>query len=445
MTKSSKSFELSRRAALGAFATASGSLILQSLATGIPASVLLNPLSAEAEDQLPPAKMLILSSSRQGDPVNANVPGTYGFSDLYHPLDPEMAETNMTLSGVATSAAKPWASLPQSLLDRTAFFHHATYTPVHGEMPRVQRMMDATEKSDMLISLLARELAPRLGTVQADPVSLGATNGGELLSSSGRILGNVAPLSVKAALGGVDGPLKSLTSLRDAQIDRIYALYREHGTPSQHRMLDAWARSRDEVRSISTALIGRLDAVTGNDEVNQVRAAAVLAAMNIAPVITIHLDFGRDNHTDADLALEATRHQIAIPRLQMLMDELDALKADGHLAHDVIVGSLNVFGRTLKKKGTAGRDHNSGHHCMVLMGNGIQGGIVGGVELNGNGTEYIAQPIDSATGAGGAGGDIPFEETLGAAGKTLGALMGVGEERLDELLPPGKVVRSIIA
>lgn len=445
MAKHEKSFELSRRAAVGALATASGSLLLQSLATGIPASVLLDPLSANAEDELPPAKMLIMTSSRQGDPVNANVPGTYGFADLYHPLDPLMAETSMTINGVATSAAKPWAELPQATLNKTAFFHHATYTPVHGEMPRVQRMMDATEKSDMLISLLARELAPRLGTVQAEPVSLGATNGGELLSSQGRILGNVAPLSVRAALGGVDGPLKALTSLRDTQIDRIYQLYREHGTPSQHRMLDAWARSRDEVRSISTALIGRLDAVTGNDQANQVRTAAVLAAMNIAPVVTIHLDFGRDNHTDTDLDVEATRHLSAIPLLQTLLDELATLKSEGNLPNDVIVGSLNVFGRTLKKKGTTGRDHNSGHHCMVLMGEGIQGGIVGGVELNGNGSEYIAQAIDSSTGAGGSGGDIPFEETLGAAGKTLGVLMGVGEERMDEILPPGKVVRSIIA
>jgi uncharacterized protein (DUF1501 family) len=441
MTKKSDLPKLSRRGAVGALATVGGGLLLRSLATGIPAKILLDPLSATADDQTP-GKMLIISSSSQGDPVNANVPGTYGFSDLYHPVDPLMAETPLTLGTTQTSAAKPWADLPQNILDRACFFHHATYTPVHGEMNRVQRMMDATEKNDMLVSLLARELAPGLGTVQTDPVSLGA-NGGELLSSAGRILGNVAPLSVRQALGGVDGPLKDLTALRDESVDRIYALYREHGTPSQRTLLDAWARSRDEVRSISTELVDRLEQIDGNDQLNQVRCAAILAAMNISPVISIHLDFGRDNHTDAALQNEATKHLSAIPALQLLMEELDLLKQQGNLPHDVLVGSLNVFGRTLKKKGTTGRDHNSGHHCMVLMGTGINPGIVGGVELNASGNEYIAQPIDSTTGAG--GGDIPYEETLGAMGKTLGCAMGVSEERMNEILPPGKTVQSVIA
>ncbi|HHH30829.1 MAG TPA: DUF1501 domain-containing protein [Polyangiaceae bacterium] len=435
-----KSFQIGRRGVLGAAATVTGGLILRSLATGIPAKVLLDPMSATAQD-MPTGRMLILSSSSAGDPVNANVPGTYGYPELYHPEDPLMAETNLSLGGLQTSAAKPWADLPQNILDRTLFFHHATYTPVHGEMNRVQRMMDATEKKDMLISLLARELAPGLGTVQADPVSLGA-NGGELLTSGGRILGNVAPLSVRQALGGVEGPLKDLTAMRDESIDEIYALYRDHGTPSQRTLLDAWARSRDEVRSISTELVSRLEAIDGNNQVNQVRCAAILAAMKITPVVTIRLDFGRDNHTDAGLTKETVGHLASIPAMQSLMEELDQLRTEGILQHDVVVGSLNVFGRTLKKKGTTGRDHNAGHHVTVLMGNGVKPGIVGGVELNGSGKEYIAQSIDSATGAG--GGDIPFEETLGAMGKTLGAIMGVDAERLDEILPPGKIVQSAV-
>ncbi len=435
-----KSFQIGRRSVLGAAATVTGGLILRSLATGIPAKVLLDPMSATAQD-MPTGRMLILSSSSAGDPVNANVPGTYGYPELYHPEDPLMAETNLSLGGQQTSAAKPWADLPQNILDRAMFFHHATYTPVHGEMNRVQRMMDATEKKDMLISLLARELAPGLGTVQSDPVSLGA-NGGELLSSGGRILGNVAPLSVRQALGGVEGPLKDLTAMRDESIDELYALYRDHGTPSQRTLLDAWVRSRDEVRSISTELVSRLEAIDGNNQINQVRCAAILAAMKITPVVTIRLDFGRDNHTDADLTKETDGHLASIPAMQSLMEELDQLRVEGALQHDVIVGSLNVFGRTLKKKGTTGRDHNAGHHVTVLMGNGVNPGIVGGVELNGSGSEYIAQSIDSATGAG--GGDIPFEETLGAMGKTLGAIMGVPPDRLDEILPPGKIVESAV-
>ncbi len=433
----------SRRKLLGAFATASGSLILRSLATGIPAAVLMNPLAAIA-DGSQKSRMLILSTSSQGDPLNANVPGTYEVSgtEAFHSSDPAMAKTALTLAGTATHAAKPWAQLPQAILDRTAFFHHATYTPVHGELNRVQKMMDATEKNDMLLSLIARQLAPSLGTVQADPVSLGAS-GGELLSSAGRILGNVAPMSVRQALGGVDGPLKDLTTVRDKQMDKIYDLYRERGTPSQLAMLDAWARSRDDVRSISESLLSRLVTIDGNDASNQVRCAAVLAAMNIAPVITIHLDFGRDNHSDDGFETEAASHLESIPLLQALVEEIDGMKDDGILQHDVLVGSLNVFGRTLKKKGSTGRDHNSGHHVMVLMGDGIKGGVVGGITPNDDNSDYIASSIDSTTGE--KNGDIPFEETLASAGKTLGAALGVPSDRLDQMIDGGKVVSSILA
>ncbi|MCA9620953.1 MAG: DUF1501 domain-containing protein [Myxococcales bacterium] len=440
MNKHDKALTLGRRGALGAFATVTGGLILRSLATGIPAQVLLDPLNAKAQEA-GTARALILSVSSSGDPVNGNVPGTYGFSDVFHPTDPLMAETPMTFAGQSTAAAAPWANLPEGILDRACFFHHATYTPVHGEMGRVQRMMDATEKNDMLISLIARELAPRLGSVQADPVSLGA-NGGELLSSQGRVLANVGPTSVQKALGGVDGPLKDLTALRDESIDRIYALYKEHGTPSQRTLLESWARSRDEVRSISTELVSSLAAITGNDQVNQVRCAAVLAAMNITPVITLKLNFGGDNHTDGNLQREADNHVTSIGHMQMLVEELDNLRSQGLLKNDVIVGSLNVFGRTLKKKGTTGRDHNSNHHVTVLMGNGIKESLVGGIELAGS--EYRATDIDAATGQSTPGGDIAFEDTLNAMGKTLGVALGVSGERMDEILPSGKVVSAAI-
>ncbi len=442
MSNKAKNMMLSRRGALGAFATVTGGLILRSLATGIPARVLLDPLSAHAAE--PGAgKMLILSCSSSGDPLNANVPGTYGKSDLFHPPGAEFAATSMKLGSQTATGAKVWADLPQNILDRTCFFHHATFTPVHGELRRVQRMMNATEKNDMLVSLLARELAPRLGTVQSDPVSLGA-NGGELLSSGGRVLANVGPTSVQKALGGVDGPLKDLTKLRDQSIDRVYALYKERGTPSQRTMLEAWARSRDEVRGIGGALISRLDAINGNNQENQVRTAAVLAAMNITPVITLKLDFGGDNHTDAGLAREASRHQTAIAQLALLMDELDTMRAENLLKHDVLVGCLNVFGRTLKKKGTAGRDHNKSHHVTVLMGNGVRGGVVGGVQLDKSGKEYEAQAIDSGSGKGGSSGDIAYEDTLNSMGKTLGAAVGVDSDRLNQMIPGGKIVQSVV-
>ena len=51
-----------------------------------------------------------------------------------------------------------------------------TNTPVHPKEPDVLKLMGATYAGEMLPSLLAKQLAPCLGTIQAQPISLGATH-----------------------------------------------------------------------------------------------------------------------------------------------------------------------------------------------------------------------------------------------------------------------------
>ncbi len=423
-----------------------GTMLLKSLATGIPASVLLKPRVGRASADLladGPGRMLILTTSQSGDPLNANVPGTYGAGapGAAHSADLSMAPTSLTLGGRTFTAAKPWADLPQSTLDRTVFFHHATYTPVHQDQSNVMRLMGATYESEMLVSIFARELAPRQGSVQATPLSLGARNGSELLTAGGQVLANVGPQSIRAALGGPQGPLAGLHGLRDREIDRLYKLYRDQGTRHDLRLLDSWARSRDEVRSVSAELLQRLDAIDGDDEINQVRAAPILAAMNITPVITIRLGFGGDNHNDNGLTTEAAQTVSGVAALGQLVSEIDGLRAEGVLRHEVIVGTMNVFGRTLKKKGMNGRDHNRGHHVSVLIGSSLSPGVIGGIEPNGN--DFVARSINSTTGS--AGGDIPFEETLGSMAKTLGLALGISRERMDAAVKLGRPVEAALA
>lgn len=423
-----------------------GGLALRALATGLPASILLNPRPGRAAlDTLSdgPGRMLIMFTSRNGDPLNANVPGTYGpgAEEVAHSADPRMAPTDLRLSGQRYTAAKPWADLPQNVLDRTVFFHHATYTPVHQDQPKVMRMMGATDDDDMLVSLLARTLGARQGTVQKLPLSLGATSGTELLAARGQVLANASPTSVRRALGGAQGALAESFALRDRDIDRIYNLYKTHGTKQELRLIDSWARSRDEVRTVNEALLSRLDVVDGNDEDNQVKVAAVLAAMNITPVITVHGDFGGDNHNDTGLVREADEHVAGVARMGRLMTELDALRAEGVLRHDVLVSTLNVFGRTLMKRGTNGRDHNRAHHVTVMMGNVFKGGVIGGIERQGS--DYVSRSIDPTTGA--AGGSIPYEESLGSMGKTLAAGLGVPMEEVNAAIELGRPVESAFA
>ena len=110
---------------------------LGTLATGLPAALLLNPRRAlaQASCTATKAQFIILSTSGQRDPINANVPGCYDDAGIVHSADPALAATPLMMRGRTFTAAKPWSTLPQAVLDRTCFFHMMTDTPVHPDEP----------------------------------------------------------------------------------------------------------------------------------------------------------------------------------------------------------------------------------------------------------------------------------------------------------------------
>ena len=434
--------KLHRRQMLYTALFGAGGLGLKSLATGIPMSILARPLAARAQDAAA-GRILILSSSSAGDPINANVPGTYEDSAVEHSNDPLMAPMAMTIGGQQLTAAKPWAELPASILQKTVFFHHGTYTNSHPNHPKVMRLMGSVERNEMLVSVYSDALTSALETVQREPISVGARGGNEILSFQGRSLSNVSPIALKTALAQEDNALGDLRPLRDQAVDEMYALYQQHGTENQRRMLDRFVVTRDEARSLSLDLVGRLATIDGNNEGDQVLAASVLAAMNVSPVITLRIDFGGDNHNDREFVRETQQTVEGVGHLQTLVETVDGMRAEGVLRSDVIVGTLNVFGRDLARKGRAGRDHNGRHHCAVLIGEGLRGGVVGGIEPTGR--DYQAQAIDSGTGRASASGDIPHEETFQSMAKTLGVALGVPRTRLDEAISGGQVIESALA
>src|SRR4030095_15446060 len=102
---------------------------------------------------------------------------------IAHSPDPRMAPTDFQLGAQTVRAAQVWSTLPPWVLERTSFIHHATLTNNHANLPKVLRLMGATARQEMLPSIVAKALAPCLGTVQVDPVSAGA---GDILSIDGR-------------------------------------------------------------------------------------------------------------------------------------------------------------------------------------------------------------------------------------------------------------------
>jgi hypothetical protein len=383
----------------------------------------------------------LLLTSGGGDPLNANVPGAYLDPGIYHPAEPTMAPTPMTVGGKTFTAALPWTQVDPSILARTCFVHHATYTNSHGDAAKVNRLMGAVQRQEMLVSLIAKNLAPCLGTVQPEPVVLS----NNLVTYAGSVLPVLSPRALQAVLSDPTGPLANLQAIRDKHLDQLNALFKQSGTAAQRAILDRYALSQMQARSLSQQLLGDLAAINGTARTDLNIAATVLFKMNVSPVMVGTYSFGGDNHGDTGLTGESTN---TVASLQAIGDLFTRLTAHG-LQDSVTIAFQNVFGRTLStlshSNNADGRNHNANHHCSVLIGKAFKSAVIGGIALQTSGRDYRAQGIDSATGAANDMGDIPYEATLASVGKTLGVATGVSQSVLDAQITLGKVIPAALA
>ncbi|HXU04243.1 MAG TPA: DUF1501 domain-containing protein, partial [Polyangia bacterium] len=421
---------LKRRDALltGLFGT--GYVGLRAMATGLPAWFILNPRKANAQSlqcaitNQATMQYLLVSANFNGDPINCNCPGTYATGGTtvanlaIHPTQEEVSATTVSLGGVSYGAALPWADpsvvvgaskgqLKSATLARTSFFHHLTASTVHGDQPKVMKLMGKTSGNEMLVSAFAKHLAPCFNTVQPEPIAVGAgRNGAELVSFSGRTLPSIAPTQLKQLLtGSKTDPLVKLRTVRDTTIDKLNTLAKSDGTGAQKAFLDAMALSQTQVRKLADQLSTTLASITSDNVQGQALAAAALFAANVTPVVTMRIAFGGDNHTDTNLQAEADQHVSGIAGIQQVMDALAGLS----LSDKVTFATLNVFGRNLnsiaKAEARAGRDHYGNHAVMVMIGKNIKPGVIGGLTTPTSGNALQASAIDSATGAASASGD----------------------------------------
>ncbi len=436
--------KLSRRQALLSALYGAGGLGLRALATGLPASFLLDPARALANglptcsDQAK-AQFFIISTSGNGDPINPYVPGCYADPNITHSADPVVAATALQLGSHQTTAAKPWASLPQSVLDRTSFWHLMTNTPVHPQEPDVLKLMGAIRPAEMFPSLLSKQLAACLGTVQSQPITVGASGPTEGLSSDGAALPILPPIALKDTLVSPTGALTNLQPLRDATLDSLSSVLRTSATKAQRDYLDSLITSQAQVRSIPQTLLSSLNGINDNSVASQITAAIALIKMKVTPVIAIHIPFGGDNHADPMLATETAATVSGVASIGSLFSQLAA----AGLQDQVSFLSLNVFGRTLGPANTAGRAHNPNHQVSIAIGKPFRGGVVGGVAPVGS--DYGATGIDSATGNSNKSGDIAPIDSLASFGKTVLSAVGMPQAAIDYAIPAGKVVTGSLA
>ena len=165
-----------------------------------------------------------------------------------------------------------------------------------------------------------------------------------------------------------------------------------------------------------------------------ITAALALIKMNVTPVVTIHLPFSGDNHSDANFQNEATQTTASVNNIKNLMNKLTTYG----LQDKVTFATLNVFGRTFETLN--GRGHNASHSVGLMIGKPFKGGVVGGIVPGGH-----AADIDSATGAALENGDVPVANSLASLAKTLGMGIGLTEAQVNDQITSGLPIRSVLA
>jgi hypothetical protein len=350
-----------------------------------------------------------------------------------------MAAAPLTIQGQQFTAAAPWATLPQTVLDRTVFWHLMTNTPVHPKEPQVLQLMGATPGSEMLPSLLAKSLGPCLGTIQTQPISVGALTPSEDLTFDGAPLPVIPASALKATLTDPANAINRLQPLRDQTLNDLYDLYKNTASPAQKTYVDSLVTSQLQVRNINQSLLEQLSAIKDNSPASQILAALALIQMNVTPVVAIHIPFGGDNHRDVGLATETAETVSGVATIVSLMQQLQT----AGLQDKVTFVSLNVFGRTIGPGNTDGRQHNLNHQVSISIGKPFKGGVVGGVTpVLG---DYGALNVDPQTGAGSSGGSIKAVDTLAAFGMTMLSAIGADPTVIVSPSSSGAVVEGALA
>ena len=358
-----------------------------------------------------------MSTSGDGDSIDTSVPGTYDDPKIVHSPDPAMAPRRSSIRGRSYTAAAPWSTLASGVLDRTVFWHLMTDTPVHSKEPEVLRLMGATQGNEMFPSVLARQLAPCLGTIQPQPISVGAltpVRGAEL---RGRGAARRPAARTEGDAREPRGPARVPATLRNSTSNRLYDLYKNEATAAQRQYIDSLVTSHEQVRNIEQELLDALSAIKDNGPISQVLAAVTLIQMKVSPVVAIHIPFGGDNHRDIGLAAE-TRPDRSRRGDHRVADAATRARGarQGHL-HDA--QRVRPHARPRPRGRPAPQREPPG---SLTIGKPFRGGVIGAVGPVAS--DYGALPIDSKTGAGRPDGDMSPIDTMAAFGQTVFAAVG---------------------
>lgn len=452
---------LSRRALLNRTLQSALAWSMRSAVTGLPVPFLLSR-SVEAAESA--AKVLIISQSAGGEGANVNGPGTYGDglgTRFQHPQANEVDAGDVgspDVNGMVLSAAdlqnsaelalgeQPvrMARAYQALLPETrahmVWFQHRTDAGIHPEFASVLKAHGRVQGAggrgaEELPSAIAQETASLLGTTTEQPFVLGGGGG----TFNGAPMPTYSPTQAKTlanSVGGALGGAENFDELYEHFIDRTYADVKAHGTPVQKRYLDRHASSRKQALAFGERLAELLEAITDDSIESQLKTAAAIAKLKLAPVVVTGYSFGGDNHSDSDLTIESG-HSLSMIRS---LDAYWKAARDLQVLDSTLYATLTVFGRDTERGAKGGRGHNASLCSGIILGKHVRGGVVGGIADEGKNGHCTG--INTSNGSS-VDPDVAPDETLDSYYRTLMRLSGVPVERREVRLPTGKEVRSL--
>ena len=362
-----------------------------------------------------------------------------------------MEKVTVNLGGKSYGAALPWADpsvanaagtsagqLDAATLARTAFFHYMTSSTVHGDQPKVMKLIGKTADGEIIASAYAKHLAPCFSTVQSEPIAVGARGNWKraphVLRTHAAV---VSPTQLKSLLGRAaratcwsSCATCAITYARQAE--RSWS--RRTARRPRSTFLDAMALSQTQVRKLTEQLMTTLSAITsrrreragaggGGADRGQRHARSPPCGIGVRR---------RQPLRPRTCRREADQHVTGIARHPGGHDALGTSRTPRHpLTDKVTFATMNVFGRNLngiaKPKSTAARRPRSRRQPRRDGDDRKerQGGRLRRHRRRLEGRRYDASDIDSATGAAGpAAATSPETMTHVAAARTLGVALG---------------------
>ena len=418
-------------------------LSIRSLLTGLtPAFLLTGQLHAQESGR----KFAIIAQSGAGESVNGSGPGSFdspdfihagsGSTDLTRDIDgrtytaADLGETTSFLGGPnPVRIARVFEALGM-MQENMAFFHHRTGFGIHPQFQRAQKIDgrlrgDSGRGQEHLASAIAQENATALGTLMSQPVVLSGN-----ATFRDAPLGTYSPTALRelvmSAVGSVV-PSDMFGATRNFLVDEVYQRTRESGDPNQRRFLDEFVISQNQATEVAERLVSEVEAIDDDELASQMKMAAIIIKLRLAPAIVVDYRFSGDNHVSNGMTVEAEH------TLNMVADyrEFYDFAVSNGVWDELLYATLSVFGRSMNETGN-GRGHNGSLSTGLLFGGHLSRKVVGGIDLTQ--PRGVSLPINSSTG-GTDNADVSEADSFACYAKSVLQAAGVPQSRLDVRVP----------